>query len=341
VYSQFEADTCSIALGLPTCAEWVPDPHAFLKLLTHQAPPFIGAWCMIGLICATMSTADGAILALGTVFSNNIFRQLDVFWPNLVTPENLLLTARVSTLPLTLISTMIAAYYRSSDKQTLNSTGSLLIVAFDVMLATCVVPLFGAFYAKNPSPRAALVSMIGGASTRLVLEFTLPKDGSMVLPYDNVEYLDYGTAASVKLPSFIDANATDIWDPSTEQCAQESFSDFTGLDSLTAFFVSLSLFVSVQFLEHARGRPLFSFPGGKGYDKDMTRQADKLEDWTAPVEVLLGILVRKTKVGLGRLAKGAAILNRKACLTRRLVEYMRSESFLWSLQFSLSCCRMR
>lgn len=104
------------------------------------------------------------------------------WFPNIVTPDNLLTVARVTTIPFTLASTLIAAYYRSSS--TSGGTGYLLIVAFDIMFASTVVPLFGAYYAVMPSPRAALVSILGGVITRLVMEFTLPKDGYFLLPYD-------------------------------------------------------------------------------------------------------------------------------------------------------------
>lgn len=165
-------------LGLPTCGMWLPDDRAFLKLLTNETPAFLGAWCLIGIIAASMSTADGAILAMGTVWAHNVTRQLDRFFPSLVTPENLLFAARVSTVPLTLISTIIADQVRD--------TGYLLVVAFDVVLASVVAPLFGAYYTKEPSPRAALVSIMMGTITRVALEFALPKDGYLVLPYNKV-----------------------------------------------------------------------------------------------------------------------------------------------------------
>ena len=57
----FETDTCSRALGLPTCAMWVPDPNAFIKLLTHEAPAFLGGWALIAIIAASMSTCDGKV----------------------------------------------------------------------------------------------------------------------------------------------------------------------------------------------------------------------------------------------------------------------------------------
>jgi hypothetical protein len=88
-------------------------------------------------------------------------RQLDFKFPNLVRSDNLLLMARISTMPFTLISTVLGAYYRNSDNAA-GATGYLLIVAFDIVLAMVVPSLFGCFYAKNPSPRAALCSIIAG-----------------------------------------------------------------------------------------------------------------------------------------------------------------------------------
>lgn len=64
IHAEFAADTCSSILGLPTCGLWLPDPIAFVKLLTHEAPTVLGAWCLCGIVAASMSTADGAILAM-------------------------------------------------------------------------------------------------------------------------------------------------------------------------------------------------------------------------------------------------------------------------------------
>lgn len=278
VHAEFEADTCSAILGLPTCAQWLPDPQAFIKLLTHEAPSFLGGWCLIGIVAASMSTADGAILAMGTVFSHNLMRQLDSLVPNLVTDDNLLLVARVATIPFALISTLIAAYYRSSHSA--GATGYLLIVAFDVVLATVVAPLFGAFYTKKPSPVAALMAVLAGGITRVVLEFALPKDGFLLLPFQDDEFLDYGPAASDKLPVWADANATDIWDSTKEQCDQDRFRDYTGLDSLTAFMVSILTFLLFQFLENSvnQGKPLFCFPGNTPYDKNEHEKGVQVEE---------------------------------------------------------------
>lgn len=207
-----------------------------------------------------MSTSDGAILALGTVFAHNLVRQFTPLFPQLLQSKRLLLMARLSTLPFAAAGGLIATY-------SAGVTGKLLIVAFDVVLATVVVPLFGCFYVKRPSAPAALLSFAAGACTRIVLEFVLPKDGSFLLPYRADEFLNYGPAASRKLPSFVDAPAEDVWRESTEACAQEPFRDFTGVDSLSAFAVSIVVFIGVHMLERWKSGPLFRFWGDVGYEK--------------------------------------------------------------------------
>jgi hypothetical protein len=81
------------------------------------------------------------------------------------------------------------------------ATGYLLIVAFDVVLAGCIVPLFACFYVDKPSPNAALFSIVGGTLLRVILEFTLPKDGFLLLPFGKDEFLDYGGAVQVESPA--------------------------------------------------------------------------------------------------------------------------------------------
>ena len=246
-------------MALPTCALWAPDANAFIKLLTHEAPAFLGAWCLVGIVAASMSTCDGAILAMGTVFSHNVVRNIGSFFPcvgdSVVSSDNLLKVARIASIPFTIISTLIAAYYRSSHSA--GATGYLLIVAFDVVFASVVVPLFGCFYTKKPSPLAALLSILAGVIVRVILEFSLPKDGFLLAPFGGDEFLDYGSAASTAFPPFWDEPAEDLWDADAEPCEQKRFNDLTGVDSLAAPVVGFIVFVAVQFLE--RNGPIIEF----------------------------------------------------------------------------------
>lgn len=143
------------------------------------------------------------------------------------------------------------------------------------MFATAVVPLFGCFYCKKPSPRAALMAILCGAATRIILEFAIPKDGSLLLPYENPSFLDNGPAASTLYPSFIDVDPSLWWDPSTEPCDQQYFEDYTGVDSIAGFLCCLLVFLGIQTCEHYLGRPLFRFPGDEGYNKDTTEHPFK------------------------------------------------------------------
>jgi Na+/proline symporter len=237
-----------------------------MQLLTNQAPAVLGGWCLLGIISASMSTGSGAVLAMGTVIAHNVARHLDRWFPNFVTSDNLLQAARFSTIPFTLASTLIAGYYRSSSST--GGTGYLLTVAFDIVLASVVVPLFGCFYTAYPSPRAALLAILGGVATRIILEFSLPKDGFFLMPYDDPAFLDYGPAASTLYPAFIDVDRALVWNPSTEPCNQKQFGDYSGVDSLAALLVCFIVFVSIQFVEFRIDRPLFKFGGMEGYVKD-------------------------------------------------------------------------
>ena len=91
-------------------------------------------------------------------------RQVDRVVPGFVSDENLLSMARFSTFPFAVISTLIAAFYKSNHSA--GGTGYLLIVAFDVVLATVVAPLFGAFLHIQPqSPGRLVVNLSGGCGS--------------------------------------------------------------------------------------------------------------------------------------------------------------------------------
>lgn len=179
---------------------------------------------------------------------------------SLVTNRNLLLIARLITLPFAIIASLLAIYYHSSHS--LGATGYLLVVAFDVVLATAVVPLFGAFYTRNPSPLAALCAIITGAFVRVFLEYTLPKDGFVILPFPGDEFLNYGVAASTAYPTFFDQPQEELWDPTIEgqECIQERYHDWTGVDSLASPIAAALVFMFVQWLE--RNGPIFNFKVG-------------------------------------------------------------------------------
>jgi solute:Na+ symporter, SSS family len=103
-------------------------------LMTHQAPSFLGGWCLVGIVAASMSTASGAILAMGTVFSHNLMRQLDPIKPDLITDDNLLQMARIATIPMAAISGFVAVYSGKTGYVSLTQMINLsLQISFDIV----------------------------------------------------------------------------------------------------------------------------------------------------------------------------------------------------------------
>ncbi|KAG2486309.1 hypothetical protein HYH03_015013 [Edaphochlamys debaryana] len=252
-YAEFETDTCSLPLGLPSCAEWVPESkQALFWLLWTKAPTWLGGWVLVAIVTASMSTADGAILATSTVMAHNIWRKV----PRIGTNEgNLLWVARIFHVPMTLAACAIAAWSYNP--------AYLLVVAFDIVLSGCLVPLIAAVYYPQSSPNAGILACLGGSILRLILEFTLPKDGSLVAWGQYA--LQYGTALA-GLPSFMEIDppelqsSSGVWNPDADTCAQEPMEDWTGLDSVISPCFCLLIFVGVSVYErYWPGRDLLFF----------------------------------------------------------------------------------
>jgi len=275
-YAEFVADSCSkeitvvgcfgdpgctatVLNGVPTCGEWKPDEWAPLRMFTctkanchylfdfdgsagigvlgHGYFPmngFIGGWVLISIIAASMSTGDGAILAMSTVFSHNLLRKLPV--PMFNDDKNLLVIARVATILWALFGGVVASASPSES-------GYLLIVAFDIMLAGSVVPMFAAVYWPSCKPLAAFVAMLGGSLLRFILEFALPKDYLLLVVGKYAISFGPGAYAAVNPETgAVPDPATDDW------CPQYDLEDWTGLDSLVSPIFSLLLLLIFQFV---------------------------------------------------------------------------------------------
>ncbi|KAL7537860.1 hypothetical protein ACHAWF_005921 [Thalassiosira exigua] len=157
--ASFKSDSCHTGLGLPTCALWLPDKNAFV---------------LIGIVAASMSTCDGAILAMGTVFSHNIVRNLGSIIPGfpkkVIHEKNLLLWARIVSVPFTIAAMLIAIIYKPMHSL---GVGYLLVVAFDIVLASVVVLLFFwmLLHRQPITSFAAFCAIIVGATVHVILEF--------------------------------------------------------------------------------------------------------------------------------------------------------------------------
>uniref|UniRef100_A0A383W3V0 Uncharacterized protein n=2 Tax=Scenedesmaceae TaxID=3086 RepID=A0A383W3V0_TETOB len=250
-YAEFAADTCSAPLGLPSCAQWLPDDKFVLfKYLWERVPRVLGGWSVLAILCASMSTATGAILATSTVMAHNIFRKV----PRIgATDANLLRVVRIFAIPMTGLACLVAALAYNP--------GYLLVVAFDVVLAGCFVPLLAAVYWPSVTPNAGIASCVAGSTLRILLEFLLPKDGSLVAFGQYA--LQFGKAVA-GLPAFMsitpEGNSSLLWDPEKDTCQQAPMRDYTGLDSLLCPLFSLVVLLGVMALERCMpGRDVLFF----------------------------------------------------------------------------------
>lgn len=138
--------------------------NLLVDIATNNLPEMVGVLLILGIIGASMSTAAGVILDLANMIARNLVqRNLKRKWNN----ETMLRFSRLIAVP-TMAAAVIFAYIRPEP-------GTLLILAFDIVLAGCLVPLVLGIYWKKANTPAALTSIIGGAALRLTLHFMLPE----------------------------------------------------------------------------------------------------------------------------------------------------------------------
>lgn len=129
----------------------------FLVFIRDNMPQGIAMMVFMGFIAACISTIDGAIMACSVVITKNIVQQQ---FPKLIPNERLLLFSRLCAIPVTVFS-IIVAIIRPVP-------GDLLVLAFDVVFAGCLVPLALGIYWKHSTARAAFWSMLIASGLRIV-----------------------------------------------------------------------------------------------------------------------------------------------------------------------------
>lgn len=148
----------------------ITDPFLALPTIAIDHVPFpIGAALLMGVLGASMSTANGGLLAISSVISRNII-QRDILRGLKKKPgmedKKLLMTTRIATIPM-----MIAAFILAS---LLPQPGIYLVLAFDIVFAGALAPLtLGLFWKKANRP-AAITSLVAGTVIRLALFFLIP-----------------------------------------------------------------------------------------------------------------------------------------------------------------------
>jgi SSS family solute:Na+ symporter len=157
---------CVALIGLAGVGEIqnAGDPRMVLPAICLQILPYwIGVLVFVGVLGASMSTANGAMLVISVVLARSGFQR----WRN--TPVNdstMLLLSRILALP-TAAAAATFAWLRPEP-------GILLIVAFDIVLAGCVVPLFAGVYWPKANATGAVVSIVVGTLARLIAHFVTP-----------------------------------------------------------------------------------------------------------------------------------------------------------------------
>jgi len=145
----------------------IPDTekYKFLWFIQNKIPAGISMLVFMGLIGACISTIDGAIMACTAVITKNVIQQN---FPQLVSKKNLLLFSRITAVPIT-IGAILISFYNSDPI-------ALLIFAFDLVFASCLVPLVLGLYWKKSNKTAAFWSIMLSLILRIVLELIIYYD---------------------------------------------------------------------------------------------------------------------------------------------------------------------
>ena len=150
------------------------DPFtAYPELAIDHMPFAIGVSLLMGVLGASMSTANGGLLAISSVMSRNII-QRDILKRMLKKPgledRKLLITTRIFSIPM-MVAAFVLGYF-------LPQPGVYLILAFDIVFAGAWAPLtLGLFWKKANMP-AAIASLIVGSAIRLLMFFITPVEYS-------------------------------------------------------------------------------------------------------------------------------------------------------------------
>ena len=140
------------------------DGPLLFALLKGVVPPLLGLLIIAAILCASLSTADGAILGTASVMAHNI---LGIRHEAHTTHgDRLLLITRIMAFIITALGVFLALR--------VPQTGILLLLAFDIGFAGLLVPLAGGLYWPKATWLGALACILSGTLTRLVLFALMP-----------------------------------------------------------------------------------------------------------------------------------------------------------------------
>ena len=155
-----------LGLGAISLVQGVEDPRMVLPLFgINQLPYWMGVMVFVGILGASMSTANGAMLVISVVLSRNVFER----WSKKTHDDSFMLTlSRTMALP-TAAAAALVAWLRPEP-------GILLVVAFDIVFAGCVVPLFMGVHWEKANSAGAIASIAVGTVARLIAHIATPAE---------------------------------------------------------------------------------------------------------------------------------------------------------------------
>lgn len=157
---------CASVMGLASISmvKSAADPRMVLPTLAVESLPYwMGAMVFIGVLGASMSTANGAMLVISVVLARNVFQR----WSKTERPDSFMLSlSRTMAIPTAAAAALVAYVWPEP--------GILLIVAFDIVFAGCVAPLFGGVYWSKANGVGAIWAVVVGTGARVVAHFATP-----------------------------------------------------------------------------------------------------------------------------------------------------------------------
>ena len=165
----------TIAVGLPAVfiglygfkLDKIIKKDLLVDIALNNVPEMIGIFLILGIIGASMSTAAGVVLDLSNVLTRNLLQK---YLKGINSNHKLLYLARMIAFP-TMCFAILVAYFHPKP-------GVLLILAFDIVLAGCFIPLVLGIYWKKANSIAAFIGIIAGAVLRITLFFIIPESYS-------------------------------------------------------------------------------------------------------------------------------------------------------------------
>lgn len=158
---------CASLIGLAaigTNAQGAGDPRMILPAFASEHLPYwIAVLVFVGVLGASMSTANGAMLVIAVVLARNVYQRWSA---RAVSDSKMLFLSRALALPTAAAAAWIA-YLRPEP-------GVLLVIAFDIVFAGCVIPLFFGVYWQKATPAGAIAAIVAGTGARIVAHYVVP-----------------------------------------------------------------------------------------------------------------------------------------------------------------------